>query len=92
MGCVVAVALNAVGVPFDLRSTEAQLAGTIAIRATILQWPVYMTWTLFSRELPWRLRLSWVAILTLLNMLAFPAFLYAKYKHKTRSWLQADVT
>lgn len=70
---------------------------------TLIQWPFYMIWVAFSKELNWRLRLVWIVILFLFNMFAIPWFLYCKYRgitktiivnnvglHWLRAWLEKD--
>ena len=46
---------------------------------TLIQWPFYLIWAAFSRELTIRVRMLWVGVIILLNMFAIPWFLYCKY-------------
>jgi hypothetical protein len=52
---------------------------------TLVQWPFYLLWAAFSKELNLRLKLLWVVILVLFNMFAIPYFLYCKYRGITKS-------
>ena len=58
-----------------------------AIYATYIQLPIYLIWTLISRELTVRQRFIWFAVVFLLNMLAIPAFRFAKYRGLTVAWV-----
>ena len=59
--------------------------------ATFVQWPIYLIWAAFSRELTIRIRLLWILILILLNMFAIPWFLYCKYHGTAQIVLQRRI-
>lgn len=60
-----------------------------AAYAAAIQIPVYVVWLALSIELTVKQRLGWVGFLLLLNMLAVPVVLLAKYRRTTVSWLQS---
>ena len=76
---------------FSHRPPAIDLLIWIAIYATYVQLPIYMLWTLLSRELTIRQRLIWFILVFLGNMLAIPVFLYAKYRNKTKAWITRPV-
>lgn len=65
--------------------------GLIGIIGTFIQWPIYISWAIFSKELTLRLKVLWIVVLILLNMLAIPLFLYCKYKRMTHSALIKNI-
>ncbi|TVS20708.1 MAG: hypothetical protein EA424_02620 [Planctomycetaceae bacterium] len=74
-------------IAFSHRPIAIDLLFLTAIYATYIQLPIYLLWTLFSRELTIRQRLIWFILVFLGNMLAIPVFLYAKYHNKTKAWI-----
>jgi len=60
-----------------------KVLGWTAIFATCLQLPIYLVWSLLSRELTWRQRMVWFAILLIQPAIFMPMFLYGKYTGKT---------
>lgn len=58
--------------------------GELGIYGTLIQWPIYFAWVLFSSELTVRLKVVWSILLLLLNMFAIPYLLICKYRRRTR--------
>ena len=54
-----------------------------------IQLPIYFVWLAISRELNSKQKAVWLGVLLLLNMLAIPTVLMAKYRRTTVSWLQS---
>ena len=85
---------------FNIESIQAnffwQALGKRTIQVALIQVAIYSAWVAVSRELCVKHRLLWVVTLFLLNILAIPVFLWAKYYHKTATILQqrqsADAT
>jgi len=59
----------------------------IGIYATFIQWPFYLLWVLVSKELSVKLRIVWIVIIVVGNMLTMPWFLWCKYRRRTREAL-----
>lgn len=67
---------------FALVLTWSGLA-KLFVYVDVVQLPIYIVWSLCSRELTWRHRVNWAGFLYVLNAFTIPWFLYTKYAGTT---------
>ena len=51
-----------------------RMSGDLAMNVTLVMWPVYIAWVVFSNRLSRRGKIVWLLVVVLLNMVGMPAF------------------